>query len=404
MNSHGYSEYDDFDIVDAEYESYAMRRAPQQSTVHMTQQMTTKVAPAYDGRTSFFAFEDAIDDWCDITELEAEKKGPALRNRLEGDAAQYKRLLDRDLLRDPTEGVNYFKRFLRPHFIKGAQTVFLYRFMQFMKQNRGTMDLQRWMTRFHLLANRLMESWMDLQPDLNLTDATVIATIAERRVLHEQQQQNLAGIAAATPGAEAHVPVPWTEEMSRLVLHNMNTARRTEQRQRFPLSENLSALIFVSLADMTQEQRNTLTSIMTHRGRTLDQYNVQELRDLFLEMFCTTRTAVDNPMMQPSGIAQRRSFLVLDEGELEGITGYWAEDEDDGAEGFLEALEDVFWVYDDADFTWYQRRFQGRQTRRGKGKGKRRKRQRQRRKKILQIKERKRPRKRKKKRPSPHGG
>ena len=149
MTSHGYNnDYDDFDIVDAEfnqYESYAMRRAPHQNTVHMTQQMTTKVARAYDGRTSFFAFADAIDDWCDITELEPEKRGPALRNRLEGDAAQYKRLLDRDQLRDPVEGVNYFKRFLRPHFIKGAQTVFLYRLMQFMKQNRGTMDLQRWM-------------------------------------------------------------------------------------------------------------------------------------------------------------------------------------------------------------------------------------------------------------------
>jgi hypothetical protein len=24
------------------------------------------------GRTSFFAFEDAVDDWCDITELEPE--------------------------------------------------------------------------------------------------------------------------------------------------------------------------------------------------------------------------------------------------------------------------------------------------------------------------------------------
>ena len=372
MTSHGYNnEYDDFDMVEAEYESYAMRRAPQQSTVHMTQQMTTKIAPAYDGRTSFFAFEDAIDDWCDITELEAEKRGPALRNRLEGDAAQYKRLLDRDLLRDPVEGVNYFKRFLRPHFIKGAQTVFLYRFMQFMKQNRGTMDLQRWMTRFHLLANRLMESWMGLTPDLTLNDATVIATIAERRTLHEEQQNNLAGIAAATPGAAPHVIVPWSDEMTRLVLHNLNVARRTEQRQRFPLSENLSALIFVSLADMTQDQRNTLTSIMTHRGRTLDQYNVQELRDLFLEMFCTTRTAVDNPMMQPSGMAQRRSFLVLDEGELDGTTGYWAEDDDDGAEGFLEALEDVFWVYDDVEYTWYQRRFQGRRTRRGKGKGKR---------------------------------
>ena len=44
----------------------------------MTQQMTTKVAPAYDERISIFAFEDATDDWCDITELEAERRGPAL--------------------------------------------------------------------------------------------------------------------------------------------------------------------------------------------------------------------------------------------------------------------------------------------------------------------------------------
>ena len=120
MESHGYTDYDDIYIVD--HEAFAVRRGnPQMSNIHMTQQMTTKVALAYDGRTSFFAFEDAIDDWCDITELEAEKRGPALRNRLEGDASQYKRLLDRELLRDPNEGVNYFKRFLRPHFIKACQ-------------------------------------------------------------------------------------------------------------------------------------------------------------------------------------------------------------------------------------------------------------------------------------------
>ena len=124
MVSHGYG--DDFDIVDADgswnqYDSYAMRRAPQQPAIHMTQQMTTKVAPAYDGRTSFFAVEDAMDDWCDITELEPAKRGHALRNRLEGEASQYKRLLNRELLRDPNDGVNYFKRFLRPHLTKGAK-------------------------------------------------------------------------------------------------------------------------------------------------------------------------------------------------------------------------------------------------------------------------------------------
>ena len=41
MASHGYDD-DDFDIVDAnewnQYDSYAMRRAPQQTQIHMTQQ------------------------------------------------------------------------------------------------------------------------------------------------------------------------------------------------------------------------------------------------------------------------------------------------------------------------------------------------------------------------------
>ena len=192
MSSHGYNDYDDIDIVDDgwnAHDAFAMRRSnPQSSTIRMTQQMTTKVAPAYDRRTSFFAFEDVIDDWCDITELEAERRGPALKNRLEGDAAQYKRLLDRELLKDPVEGMSYFKGFLRPHIIKGAQTVFLYRFMQFMKHNRGTMDLQIWMTKFQLTANRLIESWMESVSDLDLNNPEVIASIAQRGVAHEEQR------------------------------------------------------------------------------------------------------------------------------------------------------------------------------------------------------------------------
>ena len=318
---------DDFDIVDADgwnkYDSYAMRRAPQQTQIHMTQQMTTKVAPAYDGRTSFFAFEDAIDNWCDITELEPEKRGPALRNRLEGEAQQYKRLLDRERLRDPNDGVNYFKRLLRPHFIKGAQNVFLYRLMQFMKSNRGTMDLQKWMTRFQLTGNRPIESWMDLLPEALITSPEAMPFIQRQRQDHEADQVERAQVAAATPGADPHVVIPWSEEMTLMCFRTYNENRRQAQRMAFPLGDNLLALIFVSRADLTQDQRNTLTSIMTHRGRTLDQYNIQELHDLFLEMFYTRKTAVDNPMMQPSGMAQRRSFLVLDEGELEGTDGYW---------------------------------------------------------------------------------
>ena len=47
-----------------------------------------------------------------------------------------------------------------------------------------------------------------------------------------------------------------------------------------------------------------------------------------------------------------------------------AEDEEDGAEGFLDALEDVFWIWDDNDCSWFQRRFQGKGKKGKKGKGK----------------------------------
>ena len=38
-----------------------------------TQQMTTKIPPSFDGSGSWFHFEELIDDWCDVTELDAEK-------------------------------------------------------------------------------------------------------------------------------------------------------------------------------------------------------------------------------------------------------------------------------------------------------------------------------------------
>eukprot|EP00439_Symbiodinium_sp_Y106_P015041 s657_g2.t1 len=125
-------------------------------------QVTTKVPPSYDGRSSWFAYEDAIDDWCDITELDADKRGPALRNRLEGEAAIHKRLLDRDRLalrnrlegeaaihkrlldrdrlKDPTNGVKYFKSFLRPLFVKGAANVFLYQVPALCQQNARSVE------------------------------------------------------------------------------------------------------------------------------------------------------------------------------------------------------------------------------------------------------------------------
>ena len=60
--------------------------------------VTTKVPPGFDGRTLWSAYEEAIAEWCHITELDPTKRGPALRPRLDGEAAIYKPMLDRDKL------------------------------------------------------------------------------------------------------------------------------------------------------------------------------------------------------------------------------------------------------------------------------------------------------------------
>ena len=48
-----------------------------------------KDSPLFDGSTSWFKDEELIDDWLDLTVLEAEKRGPALKNRLAGDAEMH---------------------------------------------------------------------------------------------------------------------------------------------------------------------------------------------------------------------------------------------------------------------------------------------------------------------------
>ena len=342
-------EFDDEEYGDGEaFAAQAGRHIQELQRLSAFQQVTTKVPPAYDGRSSWFAYEDAIDDWVDITELEPEKQGPALRNRLEGEAAIHKQLLDRDKLKDKVNGVQYFKSYLRPLFVKVASNVFLYRFQQFMTLHRGSVDMLRWITRFQLSRARMQEAWDDTY--VPITDVNNPEVRAYVSTLTQEQQNTI------TP-----------EE----ALAAANARMKNQHSRTIPITENLVALMFVSLADLTQDQRQVLTSLIAHRNRPLADYRIQELREVYLEVFCTTRTSVENPLLAPSGHAGRKTFLVLDEGYLDTYEGFWVEDEEDGAEGFLELDEDTFWVFDDDSAAWFQRRFQGRKMRRGKGGGKR---------------------------------
>ena len=107
------------------------------------------------------------------------------------------------------------------------------------------MDLQKWMTRFQLTGNRLVESRTDVLPELLITSPDAILFVGQRRQEHEDRQAELAGLAAAMPGGEPHVNVPWTDEHALVAFRQLNENRRQQPRMAFPLDDNLLALIFV---------------------------------------------------------------------------------------------------------------------------------------------------------------
>ena len=119
-----------------------------------------KNPPLFDGSTSWFKHEELLDDWLDLTVLEESRRGLALKNRLVGDAEMHIGLLNRESLR-AEDGVKYFRDTLRPHFIKGAESVFLSRFYQFLRARSGNIEIDKWIGKFSLLLKRLKDAWMD---------------------------------------------------------------------------------------------------------------------------------------------------------------------------------------------------------------------------------------------------
>jgi hypothetical protein len=130
-----------------------------------------------------------MDEWLDFAELEVQKQGPALRNRLDGVAATYKPLFDRAKLKE-ADGVDYFKKFLRPHFVKGAHNVFLWRLFQLFKAARGSQDILQWIARIQVLRKGVTEAWGNIH---NPTDRTNLVDVnhLNNEIAAERQRQQV---------------------------------------------------------------------------------------------------------------------------------------------------------------------------------------------------------------------
>ena len=156
-----------------------------------------------------------------------------MKNRLYGDASIYKPLLEREHLTNEDTGVTYFKNSMRPHFVKGTQGVFLWRFYQFLRCYRGQMDMLRWIGRLCVIKKRVQDSWMDLFPAYTIDDDRFIrdyTDLVNRRGTHIDVNQAFAD---------------WL------------VRRRNAHTQSFPINDNLFALMVTVQADLSEQQRET---------------------------------------------------------------------------------------------------------------------------------------------------
>ena len=147
---------------------------------HTAHPVTTEVPPGYDGSTNWFKYADAVEEWCDLTKVEARRRGPAIAARLSGRAEIFKERLDRQRLRDPETGVDYFLATLRPFFVKDLQSVFLYRFFQMLRCNRGQTDHQRLMVKYEIARQKAVDAWLDAMTPKPIAGETAVVAQTER--------------------------------------------------------------------------------------------------------------------------------------------------------------------------------------------------------------------------------
>ena len=100
--------------------------------------ITTKIPLHFDVSTSWFNFEELIDDRLDLTVLEARKRGPALKIRLVGNAEMHKGPFHRKSLR-AEDGVKYFGDTLSPIPSKKLRVIISGDFINLSEQGEETL-------------------------------------------------------------------------------------------------------------------------------------------------------------------------------------------------------------------------------------------------------------------------
>ena len=131
----------------------------------------------------------------------------------------------------------------------------------------------KWIGMFPLLLKHLRDAWMDMLPMSAMSETQrrnqYLAHVARE---NEDRQRRNANI--LDPDA------PETRD-------RWNATQVSIQEQLFPFRENLTSLMFIVASDLSEAQRETLTSSLSLRGKNVPACTFDTERTVFFGIFCT---------------------------------------------------------------------------------------------------------------------
>ena len=242
--------------------------------------------------------------------LEAGKRGPELKNRLVGDAEMPERLLNRESLR-AEDGVKYFRDTLRHPFHQRISECSL-DILSIFPSKKGNIEIVKWIGKFSLLLTRLRGAWMDM--------LLVSAMSQEQRETQYRAHVDQRGLAALDPNSQE-------------TRDQWHATQVSNYESLFLFSDNFTTLMFIVVSDLSETQRERLTSSLSLQRRNVTVYTLDAVKTVFVELFCTPKSSMENPSLRVSGhvSSMNRTFIVEDYAQDE--FGQWATDEVTGEHG-----------------------------------------------------------------------
>jgi hypothetical protein len=185
-------------------------------------------------------------------------------------------------------------------------------------------DITMWILSWSIEQKRLTDSWVDIAPVVtDFADQEYRDTVARENNLltanaqreHQQYSILYRDPMTGNPVQPVYANPIFHDPAALLTMDHCNTDYvRPAHQRRFPIADHLMTLIFLANSDLSEQQRERLTSHLALRGIMMPDYTLELKFTPFRTRFTSTKTGISDPSIRSGGLersSKHRSFFLF---------------------------------------------------------------------------------------------